>query len=248
MWMEQNKAGGYVDLHTHILPGVDDGAQDLAEALKLLRMAWEDGTTEVVLTPHYRGRYRANTPKQLRDVFDVLCAEAATHLPGMKLYLGNEAGIERDLGEKVAEGRVLSLNGSNYVLLEFDYGCSRIQIMDGVMGVISSGYTPVIAHAERYDIFKKNKKLAEEVLEVGGLIQLNAESVLGKCGFAEKCCCHRLLKRGQAQFIASDGHDAVQRRPLLGEAFRHVSKRYGEDYAWALFRDNAQGLLSGRWR
>ena len=248
IWMEQKKITGFVDLHTHILPGVDDGAQDMTEALELLRMAREDGTSQIVLTPHYRGRYRSNTPQQLRQAFEELTAEAAKVFPELKLYLGNEAGIERELGDKVAEGRVLSLNDSPYVLLEFDYSCSRTQILDGVMGIISSGYTPIIAHAERYDIFRKNKKLADEVLQVGALIQLNADSILGKGGFREKRCCHRLLKNRQAQFVASDGHDALQRQPVLGEAFRHVSKRYGEEYAWALFRDNADGLLSGRWR
>lgn len=246
--MELNKDRGFIDLHTHILPAVDDGAQDLDDSLKLLQMAWDDGTTDVVLTPHYRGRFRRNTPEMLRERFELLCKEAKQILPEMKLYLGNEAGIERDLGEKIAEGRVLSLNDSNYVLLEFDYGCSRINLMDGVMAVISSGYTPVIAHAERYDVFRKNKKLAEEVLQVGALIQLNAESVLGKCGFSEKRCCHRLLKNRMAHFIASDGHDQQERKPELSECFRHVSKRYGEVYAWELFRDNAHGLLSGLWR
>lgn len=246
--MEGNKKCGFIDLHTHILPGVDDGAQDLNESVKLLQMAWDDGTTEVVLTPHYRGRFRRNTPELLRERFHMLQQEVKNVLPDMKLYLGNEAGIERDLGEKIAEGRVLSLNDSNYVLLEFDYGCSRINLMDGVMAVISSGYTPVIAHAERYMVFRKNKKLAEEVLRQGALIQLNAESVLGKCGFGEKRCCHRLLKKQMAHFIASDGHDQQERKPLLGECFRHVSKRYGEAYAWELFHDNAHGLLSGLWR
>lgn len=245
--MDRENECGFVDIHTHILPGVDDGAKDLADALELLRMARNDGTKEVVLTPHYRGKYRQNTPQQLRARFDELVREVRDAIPDMKLYLGNEAGIERDLGEKVAEGRVLSLNDSNYVLLEFDYGSSRIQVLDGVMAIINSGYTPVIAHAERYDIFRKNKKLADEVLQVGALIQINAESILGKCGFGEKRCCHRLLKQKKAQFVASDGHDVKERQPLLGECFRYVSKRYGEDYAWELFRHNARALLSGQW-
>lgn len=246
--MEQKIERGFVDLHTHILPGVDDGAQDIGESLKLLQMAWDDGTTDVVLTPHYRGRYRRNTPQMLRESFEMLQQEAQKLLPGMKLYLGNEAGMERDLGEKIAERRVLSLNNSDYVLLEFDYGCSRIHLLDGVMMVIYSGYTPVLAHAERYAIFRKNKKLANEVLQAGAMIQVNADSILGKCGFGEKRCCHRLLKNRMVQFVASDGHDLQERKPMLGDCFRYVSKRYGEDYAWELFRDNAHGLLSGLWR
>lgn len=246
--MNQKPVQGFVDLHTHILPGVDDGAKDLKEALELLTMAWENGTSHVVLTPHYRGRWRSNTPEFLRQRFAELSAEAAKILPNLTLYLGNEAGNVPEVGEKVAEGRVLSLNDSRYVLLEFDYTCSRIQLINGVMDVIGSGYTPVIAHAERYEIFRKDKKLAYEVLEVGALIQLNADSVLGKCGLMAKLCCSRLLKRGMVHFIASDAHDTKERTPELRECFDYVSKRWGEEYAWELLRDNALAMLTGQWR
>lgn len=246
MGLEAQK--GFVDIHTHILPGVDDGARDLKHALALLRLARENGTTAVVLTPHYRGRWRSNTPQLLRQRFEELAAEAKKEIPDMKLYLGTEAGHERELGDKVAEGRVLSINDSNYVLLEFDYNSSRVQVYEETMALIGSGYTPIIAHAERYDIFRRNKKLAEELMYVGALIQLNADSILGKCGFATKRVCHRLLKKGMVQFVASDGHDTKERPPVLRECFEYVSKRYGERYAWVLFRDNAVELLSGKWR
>lgn len=246
--MEQSNQQGFVDIHTHILPGVDDGAADLAGAMKLLRMAHEDGTSAIVLTPHYRGRYRRNTPQQLRERYDALCDEVRKELPDLHLYLGNEAGWERELGEKMVEERVLTLNDTPYVLLEFEFGCRRAQMLDGVMEVVNCGYTPIIAHVERYDIFRKDKRLADEVLSMGALLQINADSVLGKRGFSHKRCCRRLLKRGQVHFIASDAHDPVHRPPLLRECFTYISKRYGEDYARLLLRDNAQAMLSGQWR
>ena len=239
---------GFVDIHTHLLPGVDDGAPNMEMAVKLLRLAKENGTEAVVLTPHHRGRFRSNTPQLLRSRFQELKVRAEQEVPGMMLFLGNEAAHERELGDKVAEGRVLSINDSNYVLLEFDFNSSRIQVYEETMALIGSGYTPIIAHAERYDIFRKNKKLAEELTYVGALIQLNADSILGKCGFATKRVCHRLLKAGMVHFVASDGHDRRDRPPVLRECFEYVSKRYGQDYAWSLFRDNAVELLSGKWR
>lgn len=245
--MDQQSAMGFVDIHTHILPGVDDGAKKLPDAMKLLHMAYEDGTCAVVLTPHYRGRYRRNTPQELQSVLETLRCEVEKELPGMELYLGNEAGWQRELGEKVVEGRVLTLHDTPFVLLEFDFGCLRSHVLDGVMDVVNCGYTPIIAHAERYDIFRKDKKLADEVLAMGAMLQLNADSVVGKRGFGLKRCCHRLLKHGQAHFIASDAHDPEHRPPLLKECFRYVSKRYGEGYAWALLRDNARAMLSGQW-
>lgn len=241
--MEQNGNRGFVDIHTHILPGVDDGAENLKEAVKLLRMARENGTTDVVLTPHYRGKFRANKPQYLREQFELLCREICDCIPDMKLYLGNEAAMDRDLGEKLAEGRVLSINNTRYTLLEFDYNCPYIRMMDGVMGVFSCGYIPIIAHAERYDVLRKNKKLIDEILRIGALVQINADSVMGKVGLGTKWYCQRLLRQGKVHFIASDAHDHEDRVPRLEECFQYVSKRYGEGYAWALFRDNAQMLL-----
>lgn len=246
--MGEHQQSGFVDIHTHLLFGVDDGAADLRQSMELLAMARENGTTAVVLTPHHRGRFRQNTPQQLRSRFQELAERVKTEIPDMKLYLGNEAAHERELGDKVAEGRVLSLNDSNYVLLEFDFNSSRVQVVEETMSLIGSGYTPIIAHAERYDIFRKNKKLPEELLYVGALIQLNADSILGKCGFATKRVCHRLLKKGMVHFVASDAHDPKERPPVLKECFEYVSKRYGEDYAWSIFRDNALDLLTGKWR
>lgn len=245
--MSNQNEKGFVDIHTHLLFGVDDGAVDLEQSIELLSMARENGTTAVVLTPHHRGRFRKNTPQQLRQRFDELVQRVKTELPDMKLYLGNEAAHERELGDKVAEGRILSLNDSNYVLLEFDFNSSRIQVMEETMALIGSGYTPIIAHAERYDIFRKNKHLAGDLLYVGALIQLNADSILGKCGLRTKWVCQRLLKKGMVHFVASDGHDPKVRPPVLGECFEYVSKRYGEDYAWTIFRDNALDLLTGKW-
>lgn len=238
---------GFIDMHTHILPGVDDGAANLEAAMELLRMAWEDGTAQVVLTPHYRGRFRKNTPARLSEAFESLKARAQRELPELRLHLGSEAGWELELADKLDEGRVLPLGQTDCVLLEFDYGSPRGMILNGVMDISNRGYIPIVAHAERYDAFRKNERLAREVLELGALLQLNADSVMGRHGWGIKHYCHGLLKKGMVHFIASDAHDSKQRTPLLGECFRRVEKKYGTQYAKALFRDNAEAMLSGQW-
>lgn len=237
-------AEGFIDIHTHILPGVDDGAKDMEQALELLRLAWDNGTVSVILTPHFRGRYRRNTPEQLRQIFEELRQRVATEIPQMELYLGNEAGIEIELVEKLAEGRVLSLNGGNYVLLEFHTASSASQILEGVLDVLNCGFTPIIAHAERYDVFCQNKKLAAEVIGFGALIQVNADSILGGAGRDPKHCARRFLRKGQAHFVASDAHDATRRHPVLTPCYRKVSKKYGKEYAAKVFWENARELLN----
>jgi protein-tyrosine phosphatase len=242
---EVSRVEGFVDIHTHILPGVDDGAQDLPESLELLKRACAQGTGAVVLTPHYRGRYRDNGREKLTGIFERLCEAAKTQCPELELYLGCEVGYELDVSEKIADGTVLPLNGTQYVLLEFREDSFRSRILDGVLEVLNFGYVPIIAHAERYHAFRKHPKLADEVTELGALIQLNADSVLGKCGFGIKRYCHRLLKSHLVHFIATDAHDQKSRKPELAPCYRRIQKKYGQAYADALLIRNGRAVLAG---
>lgn len=231
----------FIDIHCHLLHGVDDGAADLADAKALLQMAWEDGVGTVVLTPHYRGRFRQNTPQQLQEAL----AELEDCKPeGMTLYLGNEVSYEPEVSEKIREGRVLTLNGGDYVLLEFSVAATAMQVLSGVEEILSSGKIPVVAHAERYPVFLRDRRLTDTVLHMGALIQLNADSILGEDGLAVKWFCQRLLKRRCVHFVASDAHDLVHRPPRLGECYRFVREKYGKEYADALFRENARVVLT----
>jgi len=237
---------GFVDIHTHILPGVDDGAQDLSQSLELLKQAYSQGMGALILTPHYRGRYRNNVHQRLTAIFQELCQAAGKECPDLELYLGCEVGYELDVSEKVTDGTVLSLNGTQYVLLEFQQGSFRSRIMEGVLEVLNFGYVPIIAHAERYDAFRQHPKLADEVTQLGALIQLNADSVLGKCGLGIKRYCHKLLKARLVHFVATDAHDLKDRKPELKRCYEKLRKRYGQEYADVLLIRNGRTVLSGK--
>jgi protein-tyrosine phosphatase len=237
---------GFIDLHTHILPGVDDGATDMSQSLKLLRMAWENGTRTVVLTPHYRGKYKSNTPEDLRHEFAWLQEMVQEELPNMRLYLGQEISYESDAPEAMHEGRVLTMNDSQYVLLEFKTNSLLSQIITGVNETINHGCIPIVAHIERYDISRKEPALVDELLDMGALLQLNADSVMGANGFGVKTFCHRLLKEEKAHFIASDAHDVKHRAPLLRDCFLRVHGKYGKEYAARLFYENALAVIENR--
>lgn len=237
---------GFTDIHTHLLPGVDDGAESMSRSLRLLRMAWENGTRTVVLTPHYRGKYKQNTPAMLKENFAWLCEMVKTELPGMRLYLGQEIACENDIPEAMDQGKVLSMNGSGYVLLEFRTNSLASHMITGVSETIRCGFIPIVAHVERYDICRTDQDLVEELLDLGALLQLNADSVLGANGFAVKRFCHKLLKAQKAHFIASDAHDTTHRPPLLRECFLKIHKKYGAEYAAGLFYGNAQAVIENR--
>lgn len=241
--LKTQRMNGLADIHTHILPGVDDGAADMAQARKLLHMAYEDGIRMLFLTPHYRKKYRKNTPADLREVFLQLEQIVRQDFPDMKLCLGSEIHYELDAPEQLAQGNVLTLQDSDYCLLEFRPGALRSQVLMGVSEMIRYGYTPIIAHAERYDVFLQDKTLADEVLDMGALIQLNADSVLGKNGWKVKRFCKRLLKDEQVHFIASDAHDTEQRPPLLQACWQMICKKYGDEYANRLFIAHPQAII-----
>lgn len=234
---------GFVDIHCHILPGVDDGAPDLEQSLALIDMAWKDGTTALVLTPHHRRPFDSS-PEQLRAVFDQLRGQVAGLYPELELYLGSEAAWERGLPEELSRQEVLTLGGTGYVLLEFRTGTSRAKIINGTLEVLNSGFMPIIAHAELYDSFLKDPTLADELIGYGARIQLDADSVMGRHGRRIKRLCHRMLKHGQVHFIASDAHDCTERPPLLGACFQRVCKKYGQDQAAELFWENARAVLA----
>lgn len=239
------KEGTFVDIHTHILPGVDDGAPDLAQAVALLKKAWEKGTGGVVLTPHFRGRYRDNVAQKLQPVFEQLKQEAALQCPDMKLYLGSEVGYELDVSEKIADGTVLSLNGTRYVLLEFRDKAFRSRILEGTLEVLNYGYIPILAHVERYEAIRNKPDLAAELIHLGALIQINADSVMGRLGLRVKRCCRHLLRNHCVHFVATDAHDDRHRTPNLKACYGRILRKYGEDRAKALFYQNARVMLTG---
>lgn len=244
--MESTQIKGFIDIHTHLLPEADDGAADISQARQMLRAAWKDGTRTMILTPHYRGIYKENTPAYLQEKFEQLGEMIEGDFPGMKLYLGNEVHYQTEVPERLAAGRILPLADSQYVLLEFQSSSLRSQVITGVVETSRCGFTPIVAHAERYDIFRKDSTLVEEVLELGALIQLNADSVMGKHGLGVKLFCHKLLKAQDAHFIASDAHDTKKRPPLLRDCFLWVRKKYGAEYAARVFYHNAQAVIANR--
>lgn len=234
---------GLIDIHTHILPNVDDGAQSVMEAVKLVRQAYNDGTRALFLTSHYRGKYRENPTVWLREMFDTLVAALKEEGVDMALYLGREVHYQSGVMETILPGSVMTMGDSRYVLLEFMPGSTAGQVCMAVEETVMHGFIPIIAHAERYDIFRKQKDLAREVCGAGALIQLNADSVMGKQGFFIKRYCASLLEAELVHFVASDAHDSQSRPPLLQNCYDAVRRKYGREYALKLFRDDPRAVI-----
>lgn len=222
---------GFTDIHTHILCGLDDGAQNDITMQKMAQSAKSDGTDTVIATPHCDGYL---FDRQKAD-------EVAKRITSLKVLVGCEILYRGECSvEAVERGDIPTLADSDFVLVEFGVNAPRSFIEDAVHRFTVSGYTPIIAHAERYTALDIDS-IARLAMS-GACIQLNVSSVMGKNGFLKKLYCGRLLKARLVHFIASDAHNTDTRPPRLLECYGYICKKYGERYARSLFIENANKI------
>lgn len=240
-----------IDLHTHILPGVDDGADDLDEALEICRLSYEDGVRAIVATPHLRQESFWNDDRRLLvDRFKALRSAVARHLDGdLEIHLGGEIALHGSSLDEIARlpgGELLTLAGTNYLLLEFDWRGLGPDPLEMLHEVVVAGFRPIIAHPERVAWLMKDRPLVEALVDHGALLQLTAMSVTGELGSTVLEHSEWLLDAGLVHFLASDTHDPSLRRPGLAKARDAVARRWGEPLARALVEDHPRAVLEDR--
>jgi protein-tyrosine phosphatase len=230
------------DLHTHVLPGIDDGAAGMEETAAMLSMAAADGTRAMVATPHCDFRYRFD-PDSCRAELDRVRAACAG---APRLYLGCELQLSPENIERVlaSPGR-FTLNGGDCLLVELPDAASVGGIEPGLDAFLSAGLRPVIAHPERNSCVLKNPACAGRLVDLGCYLQITAQSFAGAFGPEAERLAGSLLRRQLVHFIASDGHGAGHRRPLLARAYNEIARNCGEASARLLFRDNPRAALEG---
>lgn len=226
-----------IDLHNHILPGVDDGASSVAESVELARLARADGVATIVATPHRNAwtyhADRADAEGRLEGL-RATCREAAVEI---NLLLGGEAYIAPDLADQVQSGLALTMNGGRYLLVEWPVDQYPAWSDEAIFRLQVRGFCPIIAHAERYRFVQRELDRLAGLVERGALVQITAASLLGDAGDGARHAAERLLRRGLAHVIATDSHGPTHRPPLLSPARERASEIVGEARAWALVRD-----------
>ncbi len=235
---------GFIDIHSHALPGVDDGARDFGHSVGILRAMYDEGIREAILTPHYHRGHMQKNIDTVRLRFEELRAgirsdDKAGHI---RLHLGCELYYYPSCVDWLEEGRVSSMAGSDYVLLEFGYTMEKRLIDEGVSNVIRAGYRPVLAHVERYEGLGFKLGNVRELVEMGAYIQINSEAI--GTGFGVKSFTAKLLKEELVHFVATDAHDCDKRAPKLAKAAKYISKHYGEDRCRKLLHDNPAKLIN----
>jgi len=226
-----------IDLHTHILPGVDDGAASRDETLRMLRLAHQSGTRTIVATPHmYHPAFAKRQPAEIRQRFEALrehlnrmaLESENAFLRDLQVLLGAENHWGADFMEALAGGTFLRIDGGPCVLVEFRPALSPAQLTRACRILRAEGLFPLLAHVERYTAVRRRPELLRELLDEGCLTQLNARTLEGSPWNANRRLGFRLLRAGLISAIASDAHDPEKRSPFVAPLLDRLRQEFSE--------------------
>lgn len=228
---------GYWDIHNHLLPGIDDGSSCMEETMQLIRTEYEQGVYNIVFTPHYRPGMFQIKPEDREAVFHSVCEIAQRKYPEMHFYLGCEYFVHNYMMANLRDTRC-RMAGTEYLLMEFPTNGHFSYMHNVISRLIKVGYKPIIAHIERCMCLTIDSDRVKMLKDLGALLQVNADSVLGKSGITKKRFCNEVLKQELVDFIASDGHNMEHRTVHMEECIKKVEKKFGSQYTEDLFRKN----------
>lgn len=235
-----------VDIHCHILPDVDDGAQSLADALEMAYMAASCGVTDLVATPHVQGSgedpdFLVSLCRRFRQLEDAI---AQKNIP-LRLHPGAEILCTGETVELARKGQLLTIGDTNYVLCEF-YFDEHFSDMDEILeGISRAGYRPIVAHPERYAAIRKDPRRILHWFQTGYVIQVNKGSLLGAFGSLTQATACWLLERGLIHLIASDAHSPLHRTTDFSQLEDWLLNRYPPGYVRLLLEENPGRAVRG---
>lgn len=234
-----------IDIHMHLIPGVDDGAESMEMALLMLLKAGDQGIHSVFCTPHSEAfRY---SREGARIIFRRLQDAAAKTFPDSKLSLGCEVFCEPDRMAEIIEnlntGRYPTMNGTRYVLMEFSQWIMPENTAPCVQALTEAGYIPIIAHLERYQYLRGDMALVDLFRELGALVQINAYSLYEEMDEGIKSWARRLVWERKVDFLGTDAHRTYHRSPKAREGLNWLYENTDRDYADAIAWQNARTRL-----
>jgi protein-tyrosine phosphatase len=235
-----------IDLHCHLLAGLDDGPQDPVESVAMARISHSEGITTIACTPHILPGVYDNAGPAIRGSINIL--QRTLHEAGIPITLvvGADVHIAPNVLPQLRSGQALSLNDTRYVLIEPPHHILPPNIEDAFFNLTTGGYTPILTHPERMTWIERNYGIVQRLANAGVLMQLTAAALTGKFGRRARYWSERMLDDGLFHIMATDAHDAVRRPPLMRAAFEAACKRVGEAEATQLVLHRPQAILENR--
>lgn len=235
-----------IDIHHHLLFGLDDGSPDIETSVKMAEMASADGITHIVCTPHASADF-AFQPEENATRFAQL-QQAVTAKLGDKLILGLGCDFHlsyENITDALEHPTKYTINQKSYLLIEFPSMGIAPAMPDHVYGLVRAGMTPIITHPERNAAFIERPEKLNDYLQIGCLIQITGGSILGAFGRIPQRASMQLLEQDLVDIVASDAHNIDRRRPLLRAAYDEVTTNFGEDAAERLFVTTPRAAFYG---
>jgi protein-tyrosine phosphatase len=232
-----------IDIHSHILPGIDDGSKSWDMTLEMCRLAVQDGITHIVATPHADDNYSYSRGR-VRELIAELHNKVGDQLQfsiGCDFHLSFE-----NIEDAIAHPHYYTIASKQYLLVELsEYGMPP-QVNEGLFKLQAAGMVPIITHPERNAILRRAPERVLEWVDAGCLVQVTASAVTGSWGDTARRIAIWLLENDAVHVFASDAHDDKHRKPILSEARDTVARHFGADLARTLVQDNPEAILSGQ--
>jgi protein-tyrosine phosphatase len=232
-----------IDIHLHILPSVDDGPENLDEALSLARSLVQEGVRVAVATPHYNDEFQQRSAREIYERVQALQQELNRHAIPLRLLAGHEALIKPGLVEDIQLGRLATLNGSRYLLLELWNTMWLPETERVIFELRAFGVIPVLAHPERSRIIQQDSSRLAALLDQGVLAQMTAGSLVGMQGKTIRKCAETLLKRGLIHCIASDAHGPGKRPPAIQQGLQVAVRILGQTKTQQLIESRPASIV-----
>lgn len=231
-----------IDIHSHILPELDDGAQSLQQSMDMARLAVESGVRVMVATPHCTDDRRAQVRASVNMLREALHEQ---DIP-LRLLIGMEIFGTEETAWLLRAGRLYTLNNSRYPLIEFDFDTDGEEETRILSEVAEMGFRPVVAHPERYKFIQQDRKLVNKWMKMGCLFQINRGSLFGRFGGGAQETAFELIRRGFASAVASDAHSPYLRTPWMTDTWELLENRYSSAAPQWLLYENPRRILKNQ--
>lgn len=241
------KKVGWIDIHSHILPSADNGAVNLEQTIKMLKMAHSLGINHIIATPHYGVGCRNAEIEELYKKLELVRRQAENIHKDFRIDLGNELYYSEDIIQHLRKKKALTLAGTRYVLVKFPETENYTELKAGLHRLLIYGYLPILSQAETYHCLYENYERIYDLIRLGVYMQMNLSSISHRIGSKERNHAKNLIDYGFIHMFGTNSHSVAGNSDKIKKGLHLVKKRYKESVLAELFTENALKMLKNQY-